>query len=93
MEYGKLYGKMVSMEGARKGHYIRLRSDALGEFVKFIRRMRSDPELNCPDYCQILLLDEAGEWSSVYGDFVQACRELGIIVKPRPSKSDHRLNH
>ena len=73
------------------GFHLAQRSDAITEFVKFIKRMRSDPELRCPWFCKRIRIDNAGEWGADYGEWITACNELGIERLQPPSKSDHRM--
>ena len=73
------------------GFHLARRSDAITEFVKFIKRMRSDPELRCPWFCRRIRIDNAGEWGADYGEWITACNELGIERLQPPSKSDHRM--
>lgn len=74
------------------GFHMARRSDATRLFKKFILKVRTDPELNCPDFCKRLRIDNAGEWSAVFDVFKQVCVELGIEILQPPSKSDHRMN-
>ena len=73
------------------GFHLEKRSDAITEFRKFILKMRADPELRCPDFCKRLRIDDAGEWSSKYVEWIKVCDELGIERIQPPSKSDHRM--
>jgi hypothetical protein len=45
----------------------------------------ADPELRCPDFCKRLRIDDAGEWSSKYVEWIKVCDELGTLVAPRPA--------
>ena len=48
--------------------------------VEWVLRHRKDPELKCPNFCQILWLDPAGEWSRGSPDFMQKMIDNGIDV-------------
>ena len=54
------------------------RSDVITEFPKFIKAMRENTELRCPDFCRRLRIDDAGEWGSQYENWKRVCTELEI---------------
>ena len=55
-----------------------------------ILRHRKDPELKCPNFCQILWLDPAGEWSRGSPDFMQKMIDNDIDVRQLPTNVDKR---
>ena len=57
----------------------------------WIDSTRNDPKLNCPNFCQILMLDKAGEWLSDNPEFGGQCKARGIRVVNPPAKSDKRM--
>ena len=74
------------------GFHVAKRSDVIKAFPAFIRKMRADTELRCPNFCKRIRIDDAGEWGSQYQEWKDMCTELGIEVLQPPSKSDHRMN-
>ena len=55
---------------------------------KWIERIRGNPELNCPDFCRVIVLDDAGEWRKSNPAFMADMTRLNIhvIVNPKGDK-------
>ena len=58
--------------GYLNGIFMGRRSEAGDKIVEWVHvlRHRKDPELKCPDFCTILWLDPAGEWSRGSPEFM-----------------------
>ena len=62
-----------------------------GKVDIFKRRLGTvDQELKCPNFCQILWLDPAGEWSRGSPDFMQKMIDNDIDVRQLPTNVDKR---
>ena len=50
--------------------------------------MSGNPELNCPDFCRVIVLDDAGEWRKSNPVFMADMTRLNIhvIVNPKGDK-------
>ena len=66
------------------------RDEAGDKIVEWVLRHRKDPELNCPNFCQILWLDPAGEWSRGNPEFMQKMTDNNIDVRQLPTNVDKR---
>ena len=64
---------------------LHVRSDVTLAVGKYIERVRSNPELNCPDFCRVIVLDDAGEWRKSNTAFMADMTRLGVhvIVNPK----------
>jgi len=62
------------------GFHVAKRSDVIEAFPAFIKKMRADTELRCPNFCKRIRIDDAGEWGSQYQEWKDARTELGIEV-------------
>jgi hypothetical protein len=71
--------------------HMAVRSTASDDIITWIDTIRTDPKMNCPDFCKILMLDKAGEWLKESPAFFQQCTERGISVTNPPAKSDKRM--
>ena len=65
-----------------------IRSAVTHDVGKYIERERSNPELNCPNLCRVIVLDDAGEWRKSNSAFMADMTRLGIhvIVNPKGDK-------
>ena len=70
------------------GFHSELRSDVTLGVGKYIESERSNPELNCPDFCRVIVLDDAGEWRKTNPAFMAEMTRLHIhvIVHPKGDK-------
>eukprot|EP01047_Picozoa_sp_COSAG01_P062748 COSAG01_NODE_8026_length_2949_cov_186.367018_1_plen_123_part_00 len=71
--------------------HMAVRSTASDDIITWIDTIRTDPKMNCPNFCKILMLDKAGEWLRENPTFFQQCTERGISVTNPPAKSDKRM--
>jgi hypothetical protein len=55
--------------------HMALRSTATNDIIAWIDTMRTDPKMNCPDFCKLLMLDKAGEWLKESPFFLQQCTD------------------
>ena len=58
---------------------------------KYIEQRRNNPELNCPDFCRVIVLDDAGEWRKSNTAFMADMTRLDVHVIVNP-KGDKRLS-
>lgn len=70
------------------GFHCELRSAVTLAVGKWIERIRGNPELNCPDFCRVIVLDDAGEWRKSNPAFMADMTRLNIhvIVNPKGDK-------
>ena len=76
--------------GYLNGIFMNRRSEAGDRIIEWVLRHRKDPELKCPNFCQILWLDPAGEWSRGSPDFMQKMIDNDIDVRQLPTNVDKR---
>jgi hypothetical protein len=64
----------------RTVHGVSYRDQTINKIIAIVNMVRTDPRLNCPDYCTIIVLDPAAEQGPEYKASEYKLRQHGIEV-------------
>ena len=78
--------------GWMHGFHVPTRDVTTVDFFKWVEQHRTNPELNNPNFCKVIVLDPAGEWHVKNTTFMESATLAGIQVVPVHGKSDKRMN-
>ena len=70
--------------------FMETRDQTIDTIIAVVNRVRTDPGLNCPDYCTRIVLDPAGEQGPEYKAGEYKLRQHGIEVVWRHTATDKR---
>lgn len=64
------------------------------KLLKRIEEVRRDPEVNCPGFCTVLILDPAGEWHTHNAEFMDYATKMvpPVEIDLRQTQLDKRYN-